>query len=186
MCRPFLVLLLLGIFAAPPAFAGALVVGAGVDRECYEQTLSQPTPMRNIAALKICDTAVEDHAVNTYNRAAAFVNRADILLRMGRFPEAISDSEKAIALDPEIGAGHLNRGAGMIGLQRYDEAVASLNRAVELGTAKLQLAYFDRGMAKEYLGDMRGAYYDYRKAAELDPSFQLASSQLSRFTVTTR
>jgi tetratricopeptide (TPR) repeat protein len=184
MRQPMFVLLLFGVCAASPAFAGTLVIGAGLGRECYEQTLSQPNPMRNIAALQICDKAVEDHSVNTYNRAAALVNRADILLRMGRFPEAISDSETAIALDPNIGAAHLNRGAGLIGLQHYDEALASLNRAVDLG--ELQLAYFDRGMAKEYLGDARGAYYDYRKAAELDPSFQLASNQLSRFTIKTQ
>ena len=114
MRQPMFVLLLFGVFAVSPAFAGTLVIGAGLGRECYEQTLSQPNPMRNIAALQICDKAVEDHSVNTYNRAAALVNRADILLRMGHFPEAISDSESAIALDPDIGAAHLNRGAGLI------------------------------------------------------------------------
>ena len=179
------IFILLGVCTASPAFAGAMVIGNDIGRECYDQTLLDPTPMRNFQALQICNKAVEDFDVNAYNRAAALVNRADILLRMARYHEAVADSEKGIAIDAEIGVAHLNRGAGMIGLERYNEALDSLNRAIDLNVGKLQLAYFDRGLAKENLGDVRGAYYDYRKAAELDPSFQLAAQQLTRFTVKT-
>jgi tetratricopeptide (TPR) repeat protein len=177
---------LYGALAAAPAWAGVTVLGTGNGRECYEETLLDPTPMRNLDALAICARAIEDSNVDSYNRAAAYVNRGDILLRMQRFAEAVADSDKAIAIDHAMGAAHINRGAAMIGLQRYDEALASLNRAIEIGAGKLQLAYFDRGMAKENLGDVKGAYLDYRKAAELDPSFQLAADQLARFTVKTR
>lgn len=180
------VLSLVAAFIATPAPAGTIVVGRGIGRECYEQTLLDPTPMRNILALEICDRAVEDYSVDSRTRVAAFVNRADILLRMRRFGEAVADADRGIKMDPLMGVAHLNRGAGMIGLERYNEALASLNQAIDLGVGKLQLAYFDRGMAKEYLGDVRGAYFDYRKAAEMDPTFQLATEQLSRFTVKTR
>jgi tetratricopeptide (TPR) repeat protein len=108
------------------------------------------------------------------------------LLKMQKYGEAVADSEKGIMLDPRMSAAHLNRGAGTIGLERYNDALASLNQAIDLGSDNLQLIYFDRGLAKENLGDVKGAYYDYRKAVELDPSFQLAIHQLSRFAVTTR
>ena len=36
------------------------------------------------------------------------------------------------------------------------------------------------------MGDLKGAYLDYRKAAELDPGFDLPRQQLTRFTVVTR
>src|SRR5665213_1824465 len=186
MCRSSLVLPLFLICAATPALAGVIVVGSGIGRECYEQTLLARPLMRSFRALEICDKAVNEYEVSAHDRAAAFVNRADILLKMQKYLEAVADSEKAITLDPCIGAAHLNRGAGMIGLERYNDALVSLNQAMDLGGDNLQLIYFDRGMAKENLGDVKGAYYDYRKAAELDPSFQLAIQQLSRFAVTTR
>jgi tetratricopeptide (TPR) repeat protein len=186
MRRRVIVLALSAVFAATAARAGVVVIGKGVGRECYEQTLLDPTPMRNILALEVCDEAVEAHGGDSHDRVAALVNRADILLRLNRFREAAADSDKAIAIDSGLGVAHLNRGAGMIGMGRYNDALPSLDRAIELGMDRSQLAYFDRGLAKEHLGDVRGAYYDYRKAAELDPSFKLATDQLSRFIVTPR
>jgi tetratricopeptide (TPR) repeat protein len=186
MRHAVLIILLLAACAASPALAGISVIGNTLGRECYEQTLGESTPVRNLQALAVCNRAVEDFTVSIHDRTAAFVNRADILLRMQRFREAVADSEKAISFDPAISVAHLNRGAGMIGLERYGEALAPLDRAIELGVDRLQLAYFDRGLAKDYMGDASGAYYDYRKAVELDPGFTLASQQLSRFTVQKR
>jgi tetratricopeptide (TPR) repeat protein len=180
------VLLLLGICSASPAWAAGIVVGRGLGRECYEQTLSQPSPIRNVLALEICSRAEEDYSADAHTRAAAFVNRADILLQMGRYREAVSDADRAITFDGRIGTAHLNRGAGLIGMERYGEALSALNRAIDLDGGKTEIAYFDRGLAREYLGDVQGAYYDYRKAAELAPDFELASRQLARFTVRPR
>ena len=186
MRRSVVLLALSSVFAATAAVAGVVVIGHGLGRDCYEQTLFDPTPMRNVLALEVCDRAVEDYSVSSHDRAAALVNRGDILLRLNRFREAAADADKAIGIESGLGVAYLNRGAGLIGLKRYTEALASLNQAIELGVDKSQLAYFDRGLAREYLGDVRGAYFDYRKAAELDPSFKLATDQLTRFTVTPR
>ena len=76
-------------------------------------------------------------------------------------------------------------GRGSVGLARYQEALPALEKAITLGAGnKLQMAYFDRGLARDYLGDLRGAYFDYKKAVELDPYFEPAKEQLARFTVT--
>jgi tetratricopeptide (TPR) repeat protein len=48
----------------------------------------------------------------------------------------------------------------------------------------VHLAYYNRGLTKEKLNDVRGAYEDYKKALELNPTFTLAADQLKRFTVT--
>lgn len=169
-----------------PARAGVLVFGTGIGHSCYLQTLLDPSPARNIAALALCDQAVADMSVNAYNHAAALTNRADIRLRMRDHDGAIADSEKAIAIEAGMGAAYLNRGAGLIGLKRYQEALPVLDRAIEVGLGKLQLAYFDRGMTKENLGDVRGAYQDYLKASELDPGFADAQTELARFKVIRR
>jgi tetratricopeptide (TPR) repeat protein len=182
----FLTVACVAALAAFPARAGVLVFGTGIGHACYEQTLLDPTPARNMAALAICDQAVADMSVNAYNHAAALTNRADIRLRMADYDGAIADADRAIAIEPDMGAAHLNRGAGLIGLKRHADALPALDRAITVGLGKLQLAYFDRGMVKENLGDVRGAYLDYLKAADLDPNFAEARAELARFRVIRR
>lgn len=82
-----------------------------------------------------------------------------------------------------IGIAYLNRAAALVGLERFAEALPVFERALALGVDRPQLAYFDRGIARESLGDIKGAYLDYRKASELDPKMEIARAQLTRFTV---
>ncbi|HEX3944381.1 MAG TPA: hypothetical protein VHW69_09870, partial [Rhizomicrobium sp.] len=58
-----------------------------------------------------------------------------------------------------------------------------INRGIEMGSNKPHIAYYDRAIADEALGNVRAAYQDYRKAVEIEPNFALASEQLSRFKV---
>ena len=44
----------------------------------------------------------------------------------------------------------------------------------------------NRALAREGLDDMKGAYLDYRTAIKLEPTFELAQAQLTRFTVVRR
>ena len=78
----------------------------------------------------------------------------------------------------------LNRGVALLALKRAEEALGPINQSIEIGFDKLYLAYFNRAMAKEDLGDIKGAYEDYRKALELEPNFVLAANELKRFRVT--
>ena len=55
----------------------------------------------------------------------------------------------------------------------------------ELST-DLYAAYYNRAIANERLGDITSAYWDYRKALDLQPEFEVAARQLERFTVETR
>ena len=73
---------------------------------------------------------------------------------------AVEDAEQALALDPTEAVAHLNRGAGMVGLRRYQDAIAALDQAIALKIEPLQIAYFNRALAKEALGDVPGAYPD--------------------------
>ena len=163
----------------------ATIISRDEVRECYLATLTEPSSSENKAALETCDRAVSSQNTDTYMHAGVLVNRSDIRLRMQDYQNALADADASIALDPDLAAAYLNRGAGLIGLRRYQEALAALDKAIALNPSdKLQLAYFNRGIAREYLGDIRGAYYDYKKAVEIDPKFEPAKEQLARFTVT--
>ena len=47
----------------------------------------------------------------------------------------------------------------------------------------MELAYYDRGLANDHLGNVRNAYLDYRKSSELNPAFAPPKEQLPRFRV---
>ena len=61
--------------------------------------------------------------------------------------------------------------------------MVELDKAINMGLEKLHLAHYNRGLAKEKMNDARGAYADYRRALEMDPTFTLANEQLQRFLV---
>ncbi len=179
-----LLLGLLIVLVAPPSFASTIVVGTSDTRACYFATLNSYTPAQLRAGLDTCTRAIGANADDTYLRAALLVNRSDIRLRMADYSGAVADADTSIALQPDLAAAYVNRGAGLIGLQHYRDALPPLEKAIALNQGdKLQEAYFNRGLAREYLGDIQGAYRDYKKATELDPNFEPAKEQLSRFTV---
>jgi tetratricopeptide (TPR) repeat protein len=153
-------------------------------RECYLATLREASPENGQVGLQACSQAL-DSAANPDMRAGLLANRAYIRLRMADYPGTVADADASLSLAPDLAAASLNRGAGLIGLGRYQDALPSLEKAVTLSSGnKLELAYYNRGIAREHLGDIKGAYLDYKKATELDPKFVSAQEQLARFTVT--
>lgn len=179
-------LLLIGFCAtAVHGQALAATMSRGEARECYLATLRDGSPENNQDGVKACSAALEA-ATDNDMRAGLLVNRAYIHLRMADYAETIADADASLSLSPDLAEGYLNRGAGLIGLGRYGDALPSLEKAVSLSAGdKLELAYYNRAIAREHLGDLKGAYFDYKKAAELDPKFAAARQQLTRFTVTT-
>jgi tetratricopeptide (TPR) repeat protein len=181
------ILLLFAFVGIGHASAATLSLYRGTGRDCYIQTLLDATPDNNRQALSICNRAVADavtNAMDSYYRAATLVNRADIRLRLEDYAGVVADSKEALSAFDGLAPAYVNLGAGMIGLKRYEEAVTFLNKAIDLDGTDPELAYFNRALAKENLGDIRGAYFDYRKASELNPKFQRALDELTRFKVT--
>ncbi len=82
-----------------------------------------------------------------------------------------------------LGEGYVDRGATLIVLKRYEDALADINKGIGIGAKRPEIAYYDRAIVDEALGDVRGAYLDYRKAVDIAPGFTLASEQLARFRV---
>lgn len=184
--RYFLLVCGCALMLSGPASAITVVVHSGLAQDCYLATLKDPTPENDRQAIAVCTQAVANSQNDEYDQMAALVNRADVRLRMSDFQNAAADSEQALLLEGDQPVAHLNRGAALVGLRRYPEAIAALDRAIALNIQPLQVAYFNRALAKEALGDVPGAYHDYKAAVDLDPKFQLAAEELSRFTVIER
>lgn len=173
------------LFLASPASAqnGVTVIGTGYGQECYRAAITDRTPSTAIA---ICDKALELEALSRADRAATHVNRGILKTRLRRAEAAMRDYDDAISIKPNIPEIYVNRGATLILLQRYPEAMADLNKSLDMGLKEAKYAYYNRALAKEYLDDLKGAYLDYKKALELDPEFADALREIKRYTVTTK
>jgi len=119
-------------------------------------------------------------------RAGTLVNHGILQAAAGRTDAAIADFDAGLARDPGLSAAYMNRGGVFLKAGRYNEARVDFDRAIDLGTADMHVAYFNRGEAQEASGNLVAAYHDYRKAQELAPDFKPASLELARFQVTQR
>lgn len=166
---------------AGSASAQVFVVGGGLAAECFE--LAKRGTYSYRSADETCSRALREETLSRKNRASTLVNRGVIRMREGDYEEALDDYAQAIDMQPELGAAYLNQGAAYIYLRDYSAALGPLNRAIELDTTDIFAAYYNRAIAREHTGDVPGAYYDFQKALELRPEWELAERQLSRFTV---
>ena len=118
--------------------------------------------------------------------AGTYVNRGVIYMASADFVPAQHDFEQAMKLDPTMGEAIVNHGGALIAQKKYADGIAEISRGLEFNPSEPEKAYFNRGLAYESLDDLKAAYYDYSKAAELKPGWDQPRAELARFTVTQR
>ncbi|MBL6853574.1 MAG: tetratricopeptide repeat protein [Alphaproteobacteria bacterium] len=166
-------------FFVTPADAAVTVIGPGPAAICYQAAEIGASPADYMT---YCDQALAGMLTND-DRAATFVNRGVLRLSLNDFDAAAADFRSGLALNGSLGEGYVDLGAVQIAHRQYAEAIADINKGLKLGTKKPYLAYYDRAMASEALGNLQGAYDDYRQALQLEPDFTKASDELKRFKI---
>jgi tetratricopeptide (TPR) repeat protein len=160
------------------AFAQASSVtrlAGGYAYDCY-----QAAEFGTSTKTDICDRALKDD-LSPGDLAATYFNRSALRVRAKDGVGALSDANKGLEIIPKQSEGLLNRGAALLLLRRYQEAVVDLDAAIALNVRKLEAAYYNRGIAKESIGDLQGAYFDLRTAVDINPKFELALQELKQF-----
>jgi tetratricopeptide (TPR) repeat protein len=166
---------------SPAASAAVMVLGEGPGHACYESAKRQEASK---AALDVCSQAILDVALTPRDRAASFSNRAVIRLNRAEGQQALADCERALALGQDFAATFINKGAALIMLKRFEEARTALDSAVSLAEGADRLpALVNRAMAREELGDVKGAYADLQAALAIKPDYAPALKELERFTL---
>lgn len=132
-------------------------------------------------AMAACTRAVESENLPRATRLAIRINRGAMHLRRREGTEALADFDAVIAVDRRNAEAHLNRGMALIMTNQPGLAVAAITQALSLGVQNPHIAYFNRGAAREQLGDLRGAYEDYNTALEIRPDWGPANQELARF-----
>ncbi|MDQ8755366.1 tetratricopeptide repeat protein [Sphingosinicella sp. LHD-64] len=181
--RKLLAAALLAVISVPAA-ASVQVIGSSSARLCYEAADSALTPSAD--DLGRCNTALRDEALSRADMVATHVNRGILFMRRGLTERAIADFDMAIAMDPAQAEAYLNKGAALMRQENAGDALPLFTASLERNTMRPELAHYGRAMANETLGNVREAYNDYRRAAELSPEWQEPRVELQRFRVVRR
>ena len=170
----------IGMAASLPASAAVSVVGTGLGQACYRTAEFGGNPTEGIAT---CTTALTQEALTISDRASTFINRGILRAREGDPEGAIRDYDTGLGIKADLAEGYVDRGASYLALKHYKEALTDIDKGLSMNVNRPHIAYYDRAIAHEALGDIRAAYEDYKKAVELAPDFTLAKEQLQRFKV---
>jgi tetratricopeptide (TPR) repeat protein len=181
MARAAAIAFLATLCAAVPAGAAVQVVGGGgVAHACYVAAEAETQAQQGIA---VCTDALEHDALSQANRAATLINRAILNARAGAMVDAMADYDAALRIGANDGEVYLNRSATLIALKRYADALHDADAAVSHGVARMEIAYYNRGLANEDLGNIKAAYDDLQAALKIEPGFVAAKAELARFRV---
>lgn len=170
-----------GVCALPfAAQASVVVVGGSLAQQCSEAADQGRALETDVAA---CTTAIQTEMLDAPNLSGTYVNRGVLLGRLGRQDAALRDFDTAIGMSFHAGEAYVNRGAILIAQGRFTEGLADTDRALTMTLREPEKAWFNRAVAHERMGDVRTAYSDYRRAAEISPAWQQPRMELARFTV---
>lgn len=171
------------LFLSTGAASAQTVVsmGVGLAHDCFIRAKTGTDPRDGV---EVCSQAINREPLSQKDLAATFDNRGVMLDRLDRTDQAAKDFRRAMELDANLGDPYINLGSMLIKEKRYDDALARINQGIALGVSFPQIGYYNRAVAYHQMGKFKEAYYDYKKALEIDPSFTKASDQLKDFVVT--
>jgi len=177
-------LLALGVAAAAalaaPAHALTFVAVGGNASACFYNASNE---VNTLDAVGVCTTALSVERLSARDRAATHVNRGILYLRLGSMDRAMQDFDEAVSLYPELAEGHINRGAAYLRQENWRAAVDAISEGLRHDPENPAQAYYNRAVAYEEMGQLRQAYEDYRRAAELAPTWNAPRVELTRFQV---
>ncbi len=171
------------MLALTGAAQGAItVLGPGPSQLCYDGAENGGDPLVYIID---CNQALAG-ALSVRDRAATFINRGVLELSQNENNAALADFNSGLAINAGLAEGYVDRGAALIAQKQYAVAITDIDKGLALGAKEPQVAYYDRAVADEALGDIPGAYKDYKQALAAEPDFTRASDELKRFKVVSK
>ena len=160
------------------------VVGGGLAEDCYlAAKYAAARTSRRLESVRECTMAIEQGSLDLHDLAGTYVNRGVLFLSALQYATALKDFDAAAQIAPDLGEARVNRGAALIGLGRNADGVSEIDKGLTLNTEAPEKAYFNRALAKERLNDVKGAYFDYLKASQLKPDWDMPRIELARFHV---
>ena len=160
--------------------ANTQVFGNGLAAQCSDLAIDGKFDKETV---DLCTLALETEFLRREDTAKTYVNRGVVHMRRGSFALAGRDLQQAERLVPKLPEVYINRGALLIRQKRFEEAVKEIEKGLALNPDEPEKGYFNRAVAREGLDDVKGAYFDYLKASQLDPEWEPPKNELKRFSV---
>jgi tetratricopeptide (TPR) repeat protein len=166
--------------AAGPAQALDTIIG-GMASACAREAKAG---IATRDAINNCTDALLSDVMSLRDRGATMVNRGTMYMNRKEWDAALLDFDMAIKLQPRMGEAYVNRGATLVGMQRFAEGEQQITHGLTMDPELPERAYYNRALARWRQDNIRGAYNDFRKAQELKPDWNDPVEQRSYFTVT--
>jgi tetratricopeptide (TPR) repeat protein len=167
--------------AASAAHSAVQVAGNSSAQTCYTAAAHQSDSRSD---LRPCNFALDEEALNSFDRIATFVNRGIIHFHRGSYDRALVDFDRALGIDAENPEAMLNKAITLMRRDRRgEEALPYFTRALDLGTDQPAVAHYGRGLAHQLTGDLTSAYMDILTASELDPEWDAPRNDLGNFII---
>jgi tetratricopeptide (TPR) repeat protein len=165
--------------AAQPAAAQLVVVGDTGAAACYRAARDGQDDRE---ALAICTRGIIEGA-SQRDIGATYVNRAIIHIHRKEFDAALQDVEDSFE-HRDFAEAYATRAVAYYHMDRLQDSIDQNNLAL----AREDLdepakVYYNRALTYEKMERIEEAYYDYKKASELDPGWDLPQEELTRFIV---
>jgi len=93
--------------------------------------------------------------------------KAQSALDAGRYAEALSWCDRAIAIDPNNENAWYGKGLALLNLNRAEASISCFNKVIEINPASIT-AWSSKGMAFSKLGRLKQAEKCYEKGKELE------------------
>ena len=172
--------------------AAIAVFGGGYGEICWRAALASTLIHMDSAveearwkadSINTCDDAISGSGLDPRDLAATYVNRGILEMSRENYKVAEDNLHSALHLLPKLAEAHVNLGSTMINMQRYDEGVKETQLGIDLKTREMERAYYNLGIAYEFLGKLQEAYDSYKMASALAPAWQDPKDQMARFVV---
>ncbi len=153
------------LFAGSVLASSTLLLNGSPARQCY---LAAREPV-DADMIETCTLAIQEQMLTPTDLAATYSNRGILLARAGRLRAALKDHNRAVRLAPETTSIYINRSNALLAAKRFAEALADLETAIARQDELLPVAYYNRALMFNSLGDHESARADAERAASLAP-----------------
>jgi len=171
------------VAAASSAQASVVTVAGSHARACYNAAKARAPSMQ---AMQQCDHALTFQMLSPEDRVATHVNRGILRMLSAQREAAHSDFNEAMAINPRQPEAYLNKSVLTFDDGQSQAAGQLARRALELGTQRPGVALLVVALGKEEAGDVKSAYRDLLRAAELEPGWERPKEELQRYRVAQR
>ena len=176
---PFVLVTAVSVALAGRALAATTMVLNGSPAHlCYQAALRRD----DAHGLDDCDAAIEHQALPPLDLASTYSNRALLLARGGNLKDALQDHLRAVKLAPDVASIRINRANLYTRLRRYELALDDLDLATAMEDPVRHLAFYNRALLHQRLGNAAAAREDAEQAVAYAPDNAAYAEYLKTLT----